>query len=203
MTERRILKGADIVPWLDDFAALRIRVFREWPYLYDGDLDYERRYAQSYVSSENAVIAAVIDGGRMVGASTGLPIEDHEDGFASSFENRPEKPEELYYCAESVLDAAYRGQGFGNWFFDVREAEARRLQRRYSTFCAVLRDPAHPMRPKAARALAPFWRKRGYRELPDVETRFPWTDLGEEAETDKVLRFWIKDLCADGGDTIG
>ena len=35
--------GADLKRTLDDLARLRIEVFRDWPYLYDGDLDYERK----------------------------------------------------------------------------------------------------------------------------------------------------------------
>ena len=33
---------------LGDVAALRIAVFRDWPYLYDGDADYEARYLDTY-----------------------------------------------------------------------------------------------------------------------------------------------------------
>ena len=31
------LSGAALLPCLDDVARLRIAVFRDWPYLYDGD----------------------------------------------------------------------------------------------------------------------------------------------------------------------
>ena len=33
----RRVGGATIAPWLDDVARLRHAVFRDWPYLYDGD----------------------------------------------------------------------------------------------------------------------------------------------------------------------
>jgi hypothetical protein len=38
----RALTGADLAPALADVARLRIAVFRDWPYLYDGDLAYEK-----------------------------------------------------------------------------------------------------------------------------------------------------------------
>ena len=38
------LTGEALDAALDDVAKLRIKVFRAWPYLYDGDLDYERNY---------------------------------------------------------------------------------------------------------------------------------------------------------------
>lgn len=42
------LTGKEIGDALDDLAALRVKVFREWPYLYEGSLDYERNYLRRY-----------------------------------------------------------------------------------------------------------------------------------------------------------
>ncbi len=42
--EIRPVTGIAVEPWLDALAQLRIAVFRDYPYLYDGDLSYERRY---------------------------------------------------------------------------------------------------------------------------------------------------------------
>ena len=39
MVEVRALTGAELEAHLDDVARLRIAVFRDWPYLYDGTLD--------------------------------------------------------------------------------------------------------------------------------------------------------------------
>ena len=43
LTTKRCSAG-EIQAHVDELAALRIRVFRDFPYLYDGDLDYERAY---------------------------------------------------------------------------------------------------------------------------------------------------------------
>ncbi|HLL24828.1 MAG TPA: GNAT family N-acetyltransferase, partial [Kofleriaceae bacterium] len=50
--------GDAIGPYLPALAALRIRVFREWPYLYDGSLAYEEAYLASYVSPDAIVVLA-------------------------------------------------------------------------------------------------------------------------------------------------
>ena len=42
--EIKSFSGADARPFLDDVARLRIAVFRDFPYLYDGDPDYERGF---------------------------------------------------------------------------------------------------------------------------------------------------------------
>ena len=193
MTETRVLTGTDLSAALDDVARLRIAVFRDWPYLYDGDLAYERDYLRAYLSP-GAVVVAALDAGRIVGAATGAPMADHADDFAAAFAGRPERLSDIFYCAESVLLPDYRGRGLGHAFFDARETHARALCHRYTAFCSVIRPTDHPARPADYRPLDGFWRKRGYAPLPGVIAQFKWRDLGDAAQTDKQLQFWMRAL---------
>lgn len=194
ITDVRPLTGAALEAALDDVAGLRIAVFRDWPYLYDGDLAYERDYLQSYRDSDKAIVVGAFDGGRLVGASTGAPLTDHADDFAAAFAGSGLDLGDIFYCAESVLLPGYRGQGIGHRFFDHREAHARALGFVKSAFCAVQRPDDHPMRPTDYRPLDPFWRARGYEPLPGVVAQFLWKDVDETRETQKPLQFWIRDL---------
>ncbi len=190
----RPLEREEIPARLDDLAALRIEVFRDWPYLYDGDLDYERRYLAPYAESAGAIVVGAFDGDALVGAATGTPLEDHADEFGAALGPLGIEPGRVFYCAESVLLPRYRGHGIGHAFFDFREDHALGLGRSHSAFCAVERSANHPARPAAARSLHPFWRKRGYREVPGALAEFRWRDVGEAQETAKPLQFWIKRL---------
>ena len=194
MTEVRVLTGADFDAALDDVARLRIAVFRAFPYLYDGDLDYERRYLEPFGASERAVMVGAFDGARLIGAATGSPLTDHKDDFAAAFAGTGLDLSTIFYCAESVLLPAYRGQGIGHLFFDLREDHARAHGFARSAFCGVVRPPDHPARPADYAPLDPFWRKRGYAPLPGVVARFSWKDLGCADETLKPLQFWMRDL---------
>ncbi|TJZ85174.1 GNAT family N-acetyltransferase [Paracoccus hibiscisoli] len=189
----RVLTGDALADALPDVARLRIDVFRDWPYLYDGDADYERDYLRAY-QSPGAVVVAAMDGDRIVGAATGAPMSDHAADFGAAFAGRPEPLSDIFYCAESVLLRAYRGHGLGHAFFDAREDHARALGARWSAFCSVIRPVDHPMRPADYHPLDGFWHKRGYAPLPGVTAQFAWKDLGEPTETDKTLQFWMKPL---------
>lgn len=188
------MKGAQIAPIMDGLAELRIRVFRDWPYLYEGDLEYERNYLQAYRDNPRAVVAAAFDGAELVGASTGLPLIDADTEFAQSFEHSPYDADTIFYCAESVLLPEYRGQGAGHRFFDLREAHARALGYRKAAFCSVIRPAVHPARPQRYRPLDGFWRTRGYEPLEGVVAHFPWRDIGAEQDSVKPLQFWIREL---------
>ncbi|NIY80745.1 GNAT family N-acetyltransferase [Celeribacter sp. HF31] len=190
----RTLKGAEVEAALDDLARLRITVFREWPYLYDGSLEYERTYMASYVGNDRAVLAAAFDGDRIVGAATGSPLAEHAEDFAAAFAHVDMPMDSVFYCAESVLLPEYRGHGAGHAFFDAREAHARALGLRYSAFCSVIRPENHPLRPTGARSHDTFWRKRGYVPMEGVIAHFAWKDVDETTSSDKSLQFWGKPL---------
>ncbi|MGE3874786.1 MAG: GNAT family N-acetyltransferase [Parvibaculaceae bacterium] len=189
-----ILAGPNLDDGLDAVARLRIEVFRSFPYLYDGSLDYERRYLRKLRQAEGAIIVVARDKGRIIGASTGLPLEAEHDEFKTPFIARGFDIATIFYCAESVLAAPYRGQGLGHAFFDAREAHARGLGRKHSTFCAVVRAPDDPRRPGDYRPLDEFWTKRRYRPLKGVTASYSWTEVGDRAESDHMLQFWMRDL---------
>lgn len=189
----KVYRGAEIAPVIGDLAALRIAVFREWPYLYDGDAAYESAYLQSY-TADGTILVAAYAGDRMVGASTGMPLSHHADDFAQAFAGRDPALERVFYCAESVLLPACRGRGAYRRFFAEREAEARAQGFAFAAFCAVVRPEDHPARPADARPLDPVWRSYGYAPHRDAVARFSWTDLGASAPSEKPLQFWIKRL---------
>lgn len=189
------LRGAQIASRLDELARLRIAVFREYPYLYDGDPGYEARYLQAYVDSPDSLCVLALDGARVVGASTALPLADEDPAFHAPFAERGIPVENVYYCAESVVLPGWRGRGLGHVFFDARQAHARSLGRfSWTAFAAVDRAPDDPRRPAGARDNHAFWTRRGYVRQPGMTMRLAWRELGEARESEKPLTFWLRPL---------
>ncbi|MBB5014863.1 GNAT family N-acetyltransferase [Rehaibacterium terrae] len=188
-------RGTEIGEHLDAVARLRIAVFRDYPYLYDGDPAYEARYLATYTRSPDSLFVLAFDDGRVVGASTGIPLADEDEAFQRPFVARGIPVEQVFYCGESVLLRAYRGLGLGHRFFDEREAHARRLGRfGWTAFAAVDRAPDDPRRPPGHRDNDAFWAKRGYARQPGMTMRLAWKEIGEPAESEKPLTFWLRPL---------
>jgi GNAT superfamily N-acetyltransferase len=189
------LTGRSMVGALDALARLRIAVFRDWPYLYDGTLDYEQTYLAKLAAARGAVIVAAIDGDTVVGCATAAPMVEVGAQLAAPFTARGYDIGRIFYCGESVLLPAYRGRGLGHAFFDHREAQARALGGfAHVAFCAVVRPQDHRLRPTDYVPLDAFWTKRGYAKADGLVTRFAWKDIDQPAETEKPMQFWMREL---------
>ena len=187
--------GGDIYGVLPDLARLRITVFRDWPYLYDGTLDYEEAYLAKFAAAKGAVVICAYDGTNMVGASTAAPMIEHAEEFGEPFKNAGYDLGKIFYCGESVLLKSHRGYGLGHAFFDGREAQAARLGGfTHSTFCRVVRPDDHPLKPADYAPLDPFWAKRGYAQVAGLVATYDWKDLDQPGETTHQMQFWMKQL---------
>jgi GNAT superfamily N-acetyltransferase len=189
------LSGDKLNQYIPQLAQLRIQVFRDFPYLYDGDLDYEEKYLKTYIEAPDSVIVLAFDGDKVVGASTGIPLKYETEEVKDPFISAGYDVNKVFYCGESVLLSRYRGQGAGVAFFDHREAHAAAIGGfEYSCFCGVQRPDDHPRRPADYMPLDNFWRKRGYEKHPELNTTFSWKELGEVDESPKPMTFWMKKI---------
>ena len=189
------LSGPALDAALPDLARLRIEVFRAFPYLYDGTEAYEASYLRTFAAARDAIVAAARDpNGRIVGCATGSALDGHHAEFAHALSGSGLDPASVFYCAESVLQPGFRGQGLGHAFFDAREAHARARGYQVSCFCAVIRPESHPLKPEGYTPLDAFWRRRGYAPVEGAVASFSWKDMGETAETSKPMQLWVRKL---------
>jgi len=185
--------GAALEQFIPELARLRIEVFRDFPYLYDGDVDYEKKYLQTYIDCPESVIVIAFDGDKVVGASTAIPMKYETEPLKKPFLDQGYNLDEVFYCSESVLNRNYRGLGIGVRFFEQREAHAEDLGGfKHICFCCVERPADHPRRPAGYVPLDQFWIKRGYVKHPELHTTYIWKDLDDVNETPKPMTFWLK-----------
>jgi len=188
------LQGAQIAEHLEALAALRLTVFREWPYLYEGSMDYERRYLDTYVRCHDSLAVLAWDGDTCVGATTALPMHHAEQAMRLPFELAQINFDQWLYFGESVVLDSHRGRGIGVAFFEHREAHARALGLKGCAFCAVDRPEHHPLRPSGYQGNDAFWTRRGYSRRPDLSCTFDWLDRGDSAPSPHQLTYWLREL---------
>lgn len=191
----KLVKGQEISHYTNEVAALRIEIFFDFPYLYQGDLDYEKKYLQVYVNSPRSLLILALANNVIIGASTALPLSDEADYVIEPFLKNGFDPLTVFYFGESVLKKQYRGKGIGKAFFNYREQHAVSFgQYRKTCFCAVNREPTHPLRPQDYKPLDSFWTGLGYNKENKITSQFSWRDIGDDVETKKSMTYWLKDL---------
>ncbi|MCB0420571.1 MAG: hypothetical protein KDD61_06230 [Bdellovibrionales bacterium] len=188
------VSGRELEDWLDRLAELRIEVFREYPYLYEGDIDYEREYLQTYVKSARSHIVLVLDDTKLVGASTAIHIMDESEEFKSPFIKNHYDLSNIVYFGESIIKKEYRGQGLGRRFFELRETFSKQIlsDLKWTTFCAVERECNHPLQPEGYKNLHGLWEKMGYKRIDQLKTQYRWKDIDKDIEDAKNMVFWTK-----------
>lgn len=187
--------GPRMTPYFADLARLRTVVFRDWPYLYDGQPQTDGALYNHYAGSPRAAIVVAFEGETAVGCSTCLPLADEDADIVAPFAAAGMSPDRWFYFGESVLLPQYRGQGVGVRFFAEREAHARLVSDAdFACFCAVRRADDDPRRPPDASPLDAFWRKRGYAPLAGIACTMAWTETGGGGKVANTLDFWCKTL---------
>lgn len=189
--EVRTLRGAEIAEHVASLGRLRIAVFREWPYLYEGVLADEEQYLSAFARATSATLVVAFDGTKIVGASSAMALEEEHEPLRSPFTSAGLSPRDYYYLAESVLLPEYRGSGLGHRFFDERERAGRELGFQRFAFCAVVRSADDPRRPTDYRELTAFWEKRGYRSS-ELVASLAWREVGASERSWHDLRFWLR-----------
>lgn len=194
MIKIETLSGENVRALIPELARLRIQIFREYPYLYEGSSEYEEKYLARYAKSEDCVVVVARDGDLVVGVSTGMPLADEGKELRVPFEEAGYMVREWFYFAESVLLPGYRGRGIGKRFMEERILHARASNYKYACFCSVVRPDDHPQRPSGYKAHDGFWNSMKFIKKDNLITHFSWKEVGESEESSKAMVFWIRDL---------
>lgn len=188
------LKGKEILPYLSDLANLRITIFKDYPYLYEGHLEYESNYLKTYASCSESIMVVVFDKQTIVGASTAIPLEFETAECKQPFLEKGMNIPDIFYLGESVLLPQYRNQNIYRHFFYERESAAYEYGCHFTAFCAVKRPQDDPKQPKNYRSLDKIWEHFGYQKHPELCAYFEWKEVGEKSASKKPLIFWLKKL---------
>ncbi|NGX45983.1 MAG: hypothetical protein K940chlam2_01164 [Chlamydiae bacterium] len=189
-----VLKGKDILPYLDQVAQLRMGIYREWPYLYEGDLATEKNYLKVYAEAKDSLLVVATEGDQVIGIAIGLPLNESIEQIQDVFREKQVSMENCYYFADEVLIKEYRGQiGLTmNQKFEQAVGELKRYGEIYGF--EIVREANDPRKPEGYRSLDPLWEKLGYGVIPGWEAHVEWLDVGDAEKTSHLMRFRKKSM---------
>ncbi|MDD2736832.1 MAG: GNAT family N-acetyltransferase [Desulfuromonadaceae bacterium] len=190
----QLLAGTAIADILDDVATLRLEIFQEYPYLYQGLREDELTYLVTYAEAPDACVILAYDGHAVVGAVAGMPLIHEDAQMRDAFAGTTFPLNEVYYVGELLFRPDYRNCGLGQKLLDQLESHIKSLGRyRHLTCATVERPDDHPLRPHDYTPITRFLARTGFVRLSGVTTHFFWRET-DSVKRDHLMQFWIREL---------
>ena len=190
----QLLTGAVIADVLDDLATLRLDIFREYPYLYEGRHEDELNYLGTYAKTPDASVILAYDGSAVIGAAAGMPLIQEDAQLRDAFAGTALPLDEVYYVGELLFRLGYRNSGLGRKLLDHMESHIPSFGSYRTLTCATVERPAdHRLRPRDYIPITRFLARTGFARLSGVTTSFMWLET-DGGKRDHPMQFWIKNL---------
>lgn len=195
-----ILIGKKILPVIDEVANLRIKLFRDFPYLYVGNLEYEKEYLKIYSNQEEALLIVFKnEKNNIVGVATGAPFSETDELFSEAraeFKRNNLDPTEGYYIGEALILPEYQGKFFSYDLIRQIERQIKSSGYHYVCFMTVERDPNDPRRPTHYKDIEKIWQRLNYQKTNiRMHSTYPTLQSdGSIKEVENEMVFWIKQL---------
>lgn len=188
--------GAQCSEMINTVSDLRITMFKEYPYLYQGDKEYEKHYVKAYVQERGMVIKAAVKE-ELAGVITGIPLVEDAETFPEAkqaFVQQGFIPEQFYYIGEVMVMPQFRKKGIAAALFNALEKQAQKWN--YEKFCFVTieHDKNHSLKPANYEDPAAVWRKLGYSKTSvTIPAKYPTICAdGSVQEIENTFVFWVK-----------
>lgn len=192
-----ILHQHEILKMLPFLGQLRVDTFREFPYLYAGTLENEKKYTRTFANTDHAFLCRAMEGDVFLGLVTGTPLSS-EQSFAMNspaqvFMEHGLNPDEYAYLGEVIVNPNFRGRGIGSSLMDLAAQEAKRQGFKHTCFLCVEREESHPLRPEDYESPDSLWEKLGYQKT-NMRINFTWNtfvETGFDNPQEHCMVFWI------------
>lgn len=192
--------GREIGEHVHEVAKFRIRYFRDFPYLYEGNLEYEKKYLEAYSLDERSILIKVTDNkDRLLAVSTALPLltpSNILDRASLMFSEIGLEPTEIFYYGEIILDYTLRGKGIARNIYNLQDQFAKKHGYTKIAIATVVRNEDDPRQPDGYVSSDPVWKNFGF-EKTSIEFDFPWPTVQEDghvAEANNPMLYWVKTL---------
>lgn len=190
----KAFSGEDARLYWQQIAKLRIEMFKEFPYLYEGTYEYEKEYLETYFKSKNSVILLVFDADDLVGFSNAIPLVEEMKEIQEPFLRMGIDIGAHLYVGEVMIQPPYRGRGLLRKFFEYHDASAVKQNCSKIVLMTVNRSDDHPCRPKNYNSPDPIWEHFGYHRLPEMDISMVWKQVDTHKDEVNRLALWQKHI---------
>ena len=165
-------KGNEIAPHIQGIVKLCDRIYREPPYLYNGDDADYTDYIESYSQVNEAIICLAFDGKEAIGLGIGTPMLKTREFYQQTLIEHGYDLSQLFYLGEFGLKPGYHGLGIEETILLEIENFAKKTGA-FSAMCIwELDNSKHEI-----------LKKMGFIRHAELNFQIFWTNIGDELES--------------------
>jgi hypothetical protein len=191
----KVLTGPEARCHFEQITEMRLRNFKEYPYLYKGNKEYEWEYLNnSYFSSPSAQILLVLEEDKIVGFANTITLTEEVEHFKKPFIENCLNTDDYLYIGEVFLDPEYRCRSL---FYNIARWIAQRaVDGKYKNMLcySVLREDTDPRRPGVFRPVEDLWKKLGFSLEPALTVKYSWPQVDTDQEEENTLAAWVRKI---------
>lgn len=190
-----VLKGKELLSNIPELTKLRLTIYREYPYLYEGDPLFEESYVSLFANSSDALLIVAKVGNRIVGALSGLPLDSAQKEIQDVFLASKMKLKECYALCDVVVLKEYRNRRVATILYEEFANQLRKMKRyKKVVLWQIVRAQDDPKRPNDYFSPDNFFGKQGFKKHPEYTCVLRWKEISEKEERAHRFEFWLKDL---------
>lgn len=182
---------------LNYFAALRIVFFRDYPYLYSGDFNYEKDYLNYYIADQSAVFLTASLNSNIIGFCSGASFLSMGNAFGNVLEKFSAKgylPKDLYYLGEIIVKDNFANRILSKQLFKRMLSYSLELNFKGITFCNTLEPnfKSYSQNKYKFEKFANIFNKIGIID-PHITTTVTYNtvdSINHESEKKHTMKFW-------------
>ena len=185
-----------IEDYIEKIALLRLQVLLEFPYLYEGKINFEKDLLKTYSNSANSLAGLLLHDDEVVGVTTCIPLSEESDEMQRMFTNQGYDTKRIFYFGESLIDKKYRNFDVMREFFKRMEEHVFDVhpQSEYAVFGSIKRSKNHSLYTSSYKELTDFWSDLGYKEDRKLFLEYKWKDINKKTDSLKKMVFWKKKI---------
>ena len=189
--------GTGVQKIIQEASEFRLKYFELFPYLYKGNLEYEKNYFYEFSKNPDSYIQVLKYEDRIVGICTGTPLVSESQILKNGeniFQNQNINPNLFFYIGEIIIHEDFRGLHLAQELLKNIENFARIKNYCNFTFATVVRSDNDPRCPEGYRSNDKIWHRYGYFKT-NLEFKFSWPTIGIDKlvqDIENTMVFWTK-----------
>jgi len=183
------ISGQEIARHIEALGQFRIDIFRDYPYLYEGEMQYERDYLARYSQCNQSLLLLAEDSAGVAAACTAIPLLTETEDFRAPFTKAEQ--EEFFYIGEVMVRSDYRHQGMGSQMLAKMINLIEQQGFRKICLYTVDRGQNHPTKPADYFPPDRLWQKFNF-TTNGQQVHFSWKDIGDAQASRKPMNVWVR-----------